>query len=223
MAHIAQEILVEYIKKNEEKLYRIAYTYTKNQENALDVVQEAITKSLENISKLRNEEYVKTWFYRILINEAIKASKNTKSFIDYETITNELSSQSNENELIENIDTFAIIQKLKPKLKTVIILRFFENLKIEEIAYITKTNTNTVKSRLYKAIEDIRKDLEERELPGETGEGKTGDFDEKAADVFSTKQRICLICTINCRKFPCFQNDRIPSKKYRISHEEAKK
>ena len=132
MAHIAQEILVEYIKKNEEKLYRIAYTYTKNQENALDVVQEAITKSLENISKLRNEEYVKTWFYRILINEAIKASKNTKSFIDYETITNELSSQSNENELIENIDTFAIIQKLKPKLKTVIILRFFENLKIEE-------------------------------------------------------------------------------------------
>ena len=161
MAHIAQEILVEYIKKNEEKLYRIAYTYTKNQENALDVVQEAITKSLENISKLRNEEYVKTWFYRILINEAIKASKNTKSFIDYETITNELSSQSNENELIENIDTFAIIQKLKPKLKTVIILRFFENLKIEEIAYITKTNTNTVKSRLYKAIEEIRKDLEE--------------------------------------------------------------
>ena len=161
MAHIAQEILVEYIKKNEEKLYRIAYTYTKNQENALDVVQEAITKSLENISKLRNEEYVKTWFYRILINEAIKASKNTKSFIDYETITNELSSQSNENELIENIDTFAIIQKLKPKLKTVIILRFLENLKIEEIAYITKTNTNTVKSRLYKAIEEIRKDLEE--------------------------------------------------------------
>ena len=161
MAHIAQEILVEYIKKNEEKLYRIAYTYTKNQENALDVVQEAITKSLENISKLRNEEYVKTWFYRILINEAIKASKNTKSFIDYETITNELSSQSNENELIENIDTFAIIQKLKPKLKTVIILRFFENLKIEEIAYITKTNTNTVKSRLYKAIEEIRKNLEE--------------------------------------------------------------
>ena len=161
MAHIAQEILVEYIKKNEEKLYRIAYTYTKNQENALDVVQEAITKSLESISKLRNEKYVKTWFYRILINEAIKASKNTKSFIDYETITNELSSQSNENELIENIDTFAIIQKLKPKLKTVIILRFFENLKIEEIAYITKTNTNTVKSRLYKAIEEIRKDLEE--------------------------------------------------------------
>ena len=71
MARVAQEVLIEYIKENQEKLYKIAYTYTKNQETALDVVQEAITKSLENINKLRNEEYVKTWFYRILINEAI--------------------------------------------------------------------------------------------------------------------------------------------------------
>ena len=88
MAYVAQEVLIEYIKENQEKLYRIAYTYTKDQEAALDVVQEAITKSLENIHKLRNEEYVKTWFYRILINEAIKESKNNKSFIEFELAEN---------------------------------------------------------------------------------------------------------------------------------------
>ena len=54
MAHAAQNVLIEYIKENQDKLYRIAYTYTKNQEAALDVVQEAITKSLENIGRLRN-------------------------------------------------------------------------------------------------------------------------------------------------------------------------
>ena len=86
MAHAAQNVLIEYIKENQDKLYRIAYTYTKNQEAALDVVQEAITKSLENIGRLRNEEYVKTWFYRILINEAIKASKSIKYFVDYDTV-----------------------------------------------------------------------------------------------------------------------------------------
>ena len=89
MAHIAQEVLIEYIKENQEKLYRIAYTYTKNQEAALDVVQEAITKSLENINKLRNQDYVKTWFYRILINEAIKASKSSKNFVEYEIVEKE--------------------------------------------------------------------------------------------------------------------------------------
>ena len=164
MARVAQEVLIEYIKENQEKLYKIAYTYTKNQETALDVVQEAITKSLENINKLRNEEYVKTWFYRILINEAINASKSNKYFIEYELATNELYSASHENDLVENIDIYTIIQKLNQKLKTVIILRFFENLKIEEIAYITKTNANTVKSRLYKGMEEIKKEIGRRSV-----------------------------------------------------------
>ena len=164
MAHVAQEKLIEYIKENQEKLYRIAYTYTKNQEKALDVVQEAITKSLENINKLRHEEYVKTWFYRILLNEAIKASKNDKTFVDYDYVEKELHINSHENELVEKIDIYETIQKLNEKLKTVIILRFFENLKIEEIAYITKTNSNTVKSRLYKGMEEIKKEIERRSL-----------------------------------------------------------
>ncbi len=164
MAHVAQEKLIEYIKENQEKLYRIAYTYTKNQEKALDVVQEAITKSLENINKLRHEEYVKTWFYRILLNEAIKASKNDKTFVDYDSVEKELHINSHENELVEKIDIYETIQKLNEKLKTVIILRFFENLKIEEIAYITKTNSNTVKSRLYKGMEEIKKEIERRSL-----------------------------------------------------------
>lgn len=164
MAHVAQEKLIEYIKENQEKLYRIAYTYTKNQEKALDVVQEAITKSLENINKLRHEEYVKTWFYRILLNEAIKASKNDRTFVDYDSVEKELHINSHENELVEKIDIYETIQKLNEKLKTVIILRFFENLKIEEIAYITKTNSNTVKSRLYKGMEEIKKEIERRSL-----------------------------------------------------------
>lgn len=164
MSHVAQEKLIEYIKENQEKLYRIAYTYTKNQEKALDVVQEAITKSLENINKLRHEEYVKTWFYRILLNEAIKASKNDKTFVDYDSVEKELHINSHENELVEKIDIYETIQKLNEKLKTVIILRFFENLKIEEIAYITKTNSNTVKSRLYKGMEEIKKEIERRSL-----------------------------------------------------------
>ncbi len=162
MAHIAQEVLIEYIKENQEKLYRIAYTYTKNQEAALDVVQEAITKSLENINKLRNQDYVKTWFYRILINEAIKASKISKNFVEYEIVEKEFYHNSHENEIIENLDIYKTIQKLDEKIKTVIILRFFENLKIEEIAYITKTNPSTVKSRLYKGIEELKKNIERR-------------------------------------------------------------
>ena len=164
MQQDAKNILIEYIKNNEAKLYRIAYSYVAQRDAALDIVQEAIIKALENIDKLRVKEYVKTWFYRILINEAIKESKSNKSFIEFELAENEICHNSQENELVENLDIYENIQKLNKKLKTVILLRFFENLKIEEIAYITRTNTSTVKSRLYKGIGEIRKNMERRSL-----------------------------------------------------------
>lgn len=157
MAHIAENELIEYIKANQNKLYKIAFTYTRNQELALDVVQEAITKALENIGKIKNEEYVKTWFYRILINEALKTIKRNKNFSEYELIDNEVYITSNEENIVENMDIYNNIQMLNDKLKTVLILRFFENLKIEEIAVITKTNINTVKSRLYKGLNELKK------------------------------------------------------------------
>ena len=164
MSYVAREILIEYIKENQERLYKIAYTYTRNQDLALDIVQEAVTKALENIHKLRQEEFVKTWFYRILINEALQTVKKNKKIIEYELVENETSTQNNEDNIVENIDIYNRIEKLNDKLKTVIILRFFENLKIEEIAVITKTNTNTVKSRLYKGLNEIKKDYERRKV-----------------------------------------------------------
>ena len=158
MLYEVQEVLIEYIKENKEKLNKIAYTYTRDKDLALDVVQEAITKALENISKLKHVEYVKTWFYRILINEALKSIKNKKNLLEYEIDLNKMHTNSEDN-LVDNLDIYNNIEKLNNKLKTVIVLRFFENLKIEEIAYITKTNSNTVKSRLYKGISEIKNNL----------------------------------------------------------------
>ena len=75
------EILIDYVKNNQEKLYRVAFSYSKDEEAALDIVQEAITKALKNIGKLKKEEYVKTLFYRILINECLQYIKKNKRII----------------------------------------------------------------------------------------------------------------------------------------------
>ena len=161
MSQVAKDILIAYVKENQEKLYKIAYLYTKNQEVALDVVQEAIAKSLENINKLRKEEFVKTWFYRILINEALQTVRKNKKTIECELQENELHLDSHESSLINNIDIYKSLQKLDDKTRTVIFLRFFENMKIDEISKITKTNANTVKSRLYKGLREMKKDIGE--------------------------------------------------------------
>lgn len=151
------QILIEFIEENQDKLYRIAFSYIKNEDLALDIVQESIEKALRNIKTLKHEEYVKTWFYRILINESlgyIRRNKNT-TLCQVEDLKDDI--EWNDNITIEGIDLYNNIGKLKEKLRTVIILRFFEDLKIEEIARITKTSPNTVKSRLYKGLEELKK------------------------------------------------------------------
>ena len=152
-----KEILIDYVKENQEKLYRVAFSYSKNEEAALDIVQEAITKALKNINKLREENYIKTWFYRILINESLQYIKKNKRIITcgLEEIENRI--EWNDAICFEGIDVYKYVQTLNEKLKTVIILRFFEDMKIEEIAKITNTNENTVKSRLYKGLKELKK------------------------------------------------------------------
>lgn len=155
-----KEILIEYIKDNQEKLYRIAFSYSKNEEAALDIVQEAITKALKNINKLREESYIKTWFYRILINEALQYIRKNKRILtcELEAIENKVDCNA---DLAEGLDIYKYVQNLNEKLKTVIILRFFEDMKIREIARITKTNESTVKSRLYKGLKELKRLIEE--------------------------------------------------------------
>ena len=63
--------LVAHIVENQEKFYRLAFSYLKNQEDALDVVQSAICKALEHYGELKSEAALKTWFYRIVLNESI--------------------------------------------------------------------------------------------------------------------------------------------------------
>ena len=64
----------------------------------------------------------------------------------------------------DNIDLYEAIDKLPGKLKTIIMLRFFEDMSLEEISQTIKINLSTVKSRLYKALEVLKLDMKGEDL-----------------------------------------------------------
>lgn len=150
----AIQVLIEYVRANEAGLYRIAYSYVKDEETALDMVQDAIEKAIKKIYTLKHKEYVKTWFYRILVNRCMDNLKR-KSVRQEICLEDYLINEEDK----EYIDIYRSIDKLKPKFRTVIVLRYFENMKLEEIAQITDTNVSTVKTRLYKALKDLKTEL----------------------------------------------------------------
>ncbi len=150
---IIKEILIQ----NYIMFYRIAYSYVHNESDAQDIVQESAYKAIYHARNLKKEEFVKTWICRIVINESISfLRKQKKEQVKF--TTDPLTCYSEQE---ENIDLRKALEQLKPEERTIIILRYFEEMKLEEIAQICKESVNTVKSRLYRTLKKLKLDLEE--------------------------------------------------------------
>ena len=149
-----RQLLVDHILNGQTDFYRLAMSYVKNRDAALDVVQEAIVKALSKVDTVREPAYLKTWFYRILINEAMNHFRRNRNLISLEEVMADRAAEPRDPG--ERLDLYDAIDRLSLPEQTVIKLRYFEDLKLEEIAQATGTNLNTVKSRLYKAIRRLK-------------------------------------------------------------------
>jgi len=147
--------LVDFIMNNKDDFYRLAYGYVKNSNDAIDILQDSIQKAISSKNNLKKEQSLKSWFYRIVINTSLDFLRKQKRLVvvDEETIQ---SYSSGINDHYTNIDLERSLEALPPKYKSVIILRYFEDLKIEEVAEILQESPNTIKTRLYKALELLR-------------------------------------------------------------------
>ena len=149
--------LAEYIEAHQDSFYRVAFTYVKDRDAALDVVQNAVVQALTHIHTLREPAYMRTWFYRIQVNEGLGYLRKNKHCLPVEELPEEFASE--EGDLAERLDVYRAVSALPPKLRTVVVLRFYEDMPLGDIARVTSTNLNTVKSRLYKALAELRRDM----------------------------------------------------------------
>ena len=153
--------LTTMIQDNKTKYYKIVFNYMKNKDDSLDVLYNSIIKAIQNCSKLRNPKYIDTWFCRILINESLYAIKKKDKEFTVDDIENLISVEFNHNMSEYYVPLRKAINKLDDKLKTIIILRYFNEMKIEDIAKVTNSNLSTTKSRLYKALSILKIEMEE--------------------------------------------------------------
>ena len=75
-----EKIIEDVLTENYGQFYRLAYGYVRNEEDALDIVQESAYKAIKEAEKLKNPAFAKTWIYRIVINTAISVSYSSPGF-----------------------------------------------------------------------------------------------------------------------------------------------
>lgn len=150
---ISDEEFLKRINEKKDQFYKIAISYVLTPEDALDVIQESTCKAYVKKHTLKNPEYFNTWFIRILINTAIDISKKNKKYLPL--VEEEQAIVENETDESQ-YDLLEALKILDPKYKSVIVLKFYEDLTFKEIGQVLKKPENTVKTIYYKALKTLK-------------------------------------------------------------------
>ncbi|MDO4296682.1 MAG: sigma-70 family RNA polymerase sigma factor [bacterium] len=150
-----EKVLMEHY----DSYYRLAYSYMKNKEDALDVVQESAYKAMRDCNSVRESAFLKTWMYRIVVNTALDFLRKKKHEEVVETLP-----EDGREDVYEDWDLQMVLNRLGEKEKSIIVLRYFEEEKLEDIAKILGENLSTVKARLYRTLKKLRIELETESL-----------------------------------------------------------
>lgn len=147
------------IHEEKEKMYRMAYMYMRNEDDALEVFQESLFKALNSINTLKNNDYFSTWLMRILINTAIATLNKKQKLV---LISNEIFDQMVNTEQFhteEQLDLLQAMDDIEEKYKTVLILRFYQDYTVKQIAAFLDCPEGTVKTNIRRGLENLKPKL----------------------------------------------------------------
>lgn len=144
-----------YLMEHYEKLYRLAFMYMKNREDAMDVVQESVYKAIRSYSQVQTETQISSWVYQIVTHTAFDLLRKQKR----EIIGVDEMPEEGKQDQYKDMDLEQSLNILSEEERVIISLRYFEDYKLKEIAKILDESENTVKSKLYRALKKLRIEL----------------------------------------------------------------
>ena len=152
----------ELYEQNSNGLYRYAL-YLGSKEDAEDAVQDAAMTAFRSIKDLRKAGSFRSWFFKILSNECkkylLKKAKRQEDLTDeFPTLADSVV-----NDTSGTVEIYELLEKLDDTDRLIVILSVLQGYNSKEIAEITGIKANTVRSRLSRALQKLRKEIENAE------------------------------------------------------------
>ncbi len=173
-----EESYEELIARFEQPVYGMVYRLLGNQSDASDVVQEVFLKVFRSVNSFREQSSLRTWIYRIAVNEA---HNHRRWFVRHCRLEVSLENENGEHpgtlqytadpgrspfEQAMDSETRTLVERaltrINPVFRTAVVLRDIQNLSYEEIAEILQVSLGTVKSRILRGRDALRRELTQR-------------------------------------------------------------
>ncbi|HEX7501829.1 MAG TPA: sigma-70 family RNA polymerase sigma factor [Acidobacteriota bacterium] len=163
----------ELMRKYEKKIFSFVVRMVRNEDTAVDLTQDFFFKIFTVLEKYNFEYKFSTWAYRICYNlviDHIRRNQAQVDSLDDETVSardmldSENVSREDGFQVLARAETrdyvWRVVDQIPLKFRELILLRYIQDLKYEEIAAITSLPVGTVKNRIFKAKEILKQEME---------------------------------------------------------------
>ena len=147
----------------QEFVYTIAFNFGKTKENALDITQDVFLKVYKKLNTFKENSTFKTWIGKVAYNESVNWSKKNKKFLyqdDTDDKKNEIHIDYNpEDQMLVSENKALLLRclfELNTKYRLAVVLRYFENMSIKEIAVSLTCSEGVVKNMLFRSIQKLK-------------------------------------------------------------------
>ncbi|MBQ7371596.1 MAG: sigma-70 family RNA polymerase sigma factor [Blautia sp.] len=147
------DAFLELMDRMSDRMYKTAWSILKNNTDAADAIQDTILTCFEKIGTLREPRYFSTWVTRILINECYQIQKQYKRYED----STELPEFPAGEDGMEKMRFQELLSLADERYHLILTLYYADEYSVAEIAAMLDMNENTVKTRLARAREQIRR------------------------------------------------------------------
>lgn len=149
-----EEAFFTFLSLHKRQLYGIAYSYMRSEADTLDMLQEAAYKGWSKCRTLKDPAAMLPWLIRILIRcciEELRRQKRRPSLgIDPS------GSYNPEMVSVAKLDMEQVLNRLKPKYREVIILRYYNDMTVPDIARVLGKSEGTIKTWLHQGLKQLR-------------------------------------------------------------------
>lgn len=147
------DAFLELMDRNSLSMYKVARGILNQDADVADAIQDTILKCFEKIHTLKKPEYFKTWMIRILINECNQILRHYQKV----RLPGEFQETASEEMSLAEFEFKEMLNLVDEKYRVILILYYVQGFQISEIAELLDLNENTVKTRLSRAREQIRR------------------------------------------------------------------
>ena len=161
----SQAAFDQLIRRHEQFVYRIAYSYTRDADDAMDVAQNVFIKVHANLHSFHGRSTFRAWLTRIAQNESLTWMRSRKPAVEV-TVLNAPSCEPLQEKAVvraeRSRDLLAEVHRLNPSQRQAVLLRYFEKMRIREISEVLECSEGQVKSLLFRSLQKLRKHLSEQ-------------------------------------------------------------